>query len=514
MTTYYEVLRPVTPADLATSKRFAELLKLIPPDGYIKSSLFKDIERNRRTDGIAYACSQAIIKRVSPHERILKLDSVKFWVTQLNESGHKNTSASHSTKQLYMEKINHFDEWLPGRSFQSYETVINNGRITRQAVTKLFASVEKMLHYCMESDYGTKTAQHAIREYLASPQVNMMSASVYVATRSAIKSYFNVNDVVLDLPKTRKKRLDSVSNDDPMTLEDFYKMLQKGKPGIMLHTIMMIKLHSGMDSSTLTDRFNYEGYSQIVKHFGTDDYKSWNPNMCPVPITLVRVKTNVQYTTFLERDAITQLQEYLTWKETKHGKHNTSKPLFMTKQNTPIHSLWVSKNFSEVAVRAGVQKKVSHRVYKIRAHELRDILKSTLLICGCKQYAADHVLGHAPRDSYEKQAVLYPEELRAEYAKASRRLNIFSKIEGTLNTDKDPENLLARIKELEDGTRSSKQFKTEMNMTEETDTGVINDMQKKLDKVLFILDALPDDTKKQIAEKLKDSDDEDSDDED
>ena len=72
--------------------------------------------------------------------------------------------------------------------------------------------------------------------------------------------------------------------------------------------------------------------------------------------------------------------------------------------------------------------------------------------------------------------------------------------------EQDPASL---IRELEAKVKSSKQFKTEMNMTEETDTGVINDMQKKLDKVLSILDALPDDTKKQIAEKLEDSDDED-----
>ena len=44
------------------------------------------------------------------------------------------------------------------------------------------------------------------------------------------------------------------------------------------------------------------------------------------------------------------------------------------------------------------------------------------------QYAG-HVLGHAPRDSYEKQATLYPEKLRSEYAKASGRLNIFTSIE-------------------------------------------------------------------------------------
>ena len=67
-------------------------------------------------------------------------------------------------------------------------------------------------------------------------------------------------------------------------------------------------------------------------------------------------------------------------------------------------------------------------VCKIHSHEVRDLLKSTLLVSGCTQYAADHVLGHSPRDSYEKQAALYPEELRAEYAKASGRLNIFSSI--------------------------------------------------------------------------------------
>ena len=56
----------------------------------------------------------------------------------------------------------------------------------------------------------------------------------------------------------------------------------------------------------------------------------------------------------------------------------------------------------------------------------------------CASYTADHVLGHAPRDSYEKQATLYLEEMRAEYAKASSRIDIFSKVEGNLNTPEDP----------------------------------------------------------------------------
>ena len=269
------------------------------------------------------------------------------------------------------------------------------------------------MHYYTESDHGTKTAQRVIREYMTNAQMTQVSDSTRANTRAAIKSYFSVHDIVLNLPKTKKKQADDTVNDDHMTFEDFYKMLQKGNPGISMRTIMLIKLHSGMDSSTFTDRFNYNGYSQIVKYFGTENHSMRNPDLCPVPITLVRVKTGVRYTTFIERDVITQLQEYLMWKEVKYGKQDISKPLFMTTKNIPVSSIWLSRCFSQVVVRAGIQKKVFPMLYKIRAHEVRDILKSTLMTSGCAQYAADHVLGHAPRDSYEKQSTLHPEELRA-----------------------------------------------------------------------------------------------------
>ena len=89
------------------------------------------------------------------------------------------------------------------------------------------------------------------------------------------------------------------------------------------------------------------------------------------------------------------------------------KPLFMTKQNAPIHSTWLSKSFSEIDIRARIQKKVSHRIYKIRAHSIRHLLKSTPNTYSCAPYAADRVLGHAPRDTYEKQQLC----IRKSYAK-------------------------------------------------------------------------------------------------
>ena len=465
MTMYYKILRPVEQSDLNSSPKIVQILKMIPSDGYVTFEHFKDAGRHTAVRGIRHACSNGILKKVPPYEHVLGLDSVKTWRTHLNESGHKNSRPGHGTKQVCLRYLSKFDAWLPGRTFQSYETIIRDGRITRKAVTKSFANVEDLMRYCHESDHGTRTAQRVMREYMASAYASKMSVSVQTGIQSAIKSYFDVNDIVLALPKPGRKRSEPIPDYSfPMTLKGFYKMLQAGEPRIMMRTVMLIKLHSGMDSSTLTDRFNYEGYPQIVKYFGTDDHMSWNLKMCPIPIRLVRVKTGIQYTTFLDRDAIIRLQRYLTWKEMKYGKQNISKPLFMTKQNTPIHPMWLSKNFSEVAVRAGVQEKVSHRLYRILAHDVRHLLKSTLIISGCAQYAADHVLGHAPRDTYEKQAILYLEELRAEYAKASSRLNIFSQIEGSLNTADDPVGRHARIIELEDEIQALKQSKIERDL--------------------------------------------------
>ena len=125
-----------------------------------------------------------------------------------------------------MNGISRFDEWLRGRSFPSYRSVVSDGEIVRQGIDKSFASLEELMEYCIELDHGTKTTQRVIREYLAIPQVAGASASVQKAARSAIKSYFNAHDIVINLPKPRKKRADPTPDGDtPMTLEDFYRML-------------------------------------------------------------------------------------------------------------------------------------------------------------------------------------------------------------------------------------------------------------------------------------------------
>ena len=128
-------------------------------------------------------------------------------------------------------------------------------------------------------------------------------------------------------------------------------------------------------------------------------------------------------------------------------------------------------------------------MFKARAHEVRDLLKSMLLIAKCAPWAADHVIGHPPRDSYEKQQLLYPDDLRAEYAKASERINMFSRISNHLKNSDTQESVQHRMSDLERTietateeiaqlTESDKQNKKMMKLMEENNkqlAGIIKD---------------------------------------
>ena len=89
MTTYYKILRQVEPEDLDTSPGIAEVLGMIPSEGYVTFEHFKGAGKTKAKRGAQHTRSHGILQIILPYDSVLSLDSVKFWLTQLNESGHK-----------------------------------------------------------------------------------------------------------------------------------------------------------------------------------------------------------------------------------------------------------------------------------------------------------------------------------------------------------------------------------------------------------------------------------------
>ena len=84
--------------------------------------------------------------------------------------------------------------------------------------------------------------------------------------------------------------------------------------------------------------------------------------------------------------------------------------------------------------------------YNVDSHEARDLLKSTMIACGVAQWAAEIAVGHKP-DSYEKVQKLFPTKFRSEFAKCSKLINIFSKIESLVQGDETPKDVVDQLEE-------------------------------------------------------------------
>ena len=332
------------------------------------------------------------------------------------------------TRHAYASAAGAFNRWLTGRELEV-------GRVGEPDSARSFPDMEGLLAFCGETDRGARAAGKILRLYLTHCAAGGMSVSTALVHCAAIKSYFAAHEVRLDTKVERSRhRPEGGGAEAQMSLADLYKMMTAGGMDAMGRAVVMVKFQAGLDASTMADRFNFEAYGQIIRHFGTEDYEAWDLDKCPVPIGLVRVKTNVRHTTFIDRDAVSCLRDYLRQKEFRGGRHERGRPLFVNRRGRPVDPTWVSRMFSRAAGRAGIQARISRGALRVGSHEARDLLKSTLMVAGCAPYAADHILGHAPRDSYEKQAVLYPEAIRREYAKASVALNLMSGVERYLRS--------------------------------------------------------------------------------
>lgn len=378
------------------------------------------------------------------------LPTVKRWLGQLEESKVTHEVGHYiGTKGAYRLGLIKFNDWLTGRELDMRVQAVRNEKIVRENVRMSFAHVEELLNFGVNEN--ATDVRQIVSMFLRDPCNANFSQGTMGVIGSAVKSYFSEHDVEFAIKFNKLgKAITEVTEKPGMTLYEFYKMLTVGRTTPVMRAMLLVKLHAALDAATLADRFNYYAYKQIAEFCGTKNHREWDLDKCPIPIKLVRVKTSYEHTTFIDRDALEAVKDYLAWKEEKHSSHDPDGPMFFNNSNKPINRGNVDSAFSKLAEEAGVQKKLAPKVLKITPHEVRDLMKSTLLMCGCAAWAADHVLGHTPKDSYDKPAEIYANELRKEYSKVSHVLNMFSYVKERLKNIENPDALRGREKNLKE----------------------------------------------------------------
>lgn len=420
-----------------------------------------------RKIGILRPVPQQEVMAIS-FDEFCKLETISYFLDQLRDSHVKNLAAKNNgTKYTYSHRLWKFNEWLHGKSFEFHRAVhLKGDTFKRVTETITLEGVEHLLKLYQEPFKVESEFVKVVKKYLLDQMHEGKRATTMKIDYNAIKSYFEKNDSPLNFRFNYNAKYKSVNGEDEqpsLSLDDVMNLLTVGKPTLTQKAVFLCKLHRGLDTLTLLDRFNFQVWPQLVEYFETSDYHSWNLKKCPVPIKLTRIKTDYTHTGFLERDAVEAIQKYLDYR-----RHNimrdmkNGEALFLTAKNKPITKEWVNYSLRKLAQNAGLEKKLAGYLgtkYRINSHEFRDLLKSTLLDCGVRQDVAEHCIGHMPRDSYEKQATLYPESLRMEYSKASKRLNVFSNFSSFVKGGADYQQMQTELIKLREDIEMMKQHR-------------------------------------------------------
>ena len=454
----YVVVRKLTEADYAQAKvpkRLVGILGSLEPGRRLTCREVCSEHRPRLPENDSTAISVvsrglAAVARTGALDRVedghipdefLHLRTVSFWLGQLRGSARTNVGGSaNTTRSSYARHLWRFNRWLTSGTHEVHVARYrgrggrrcSGGRLlaggSAARVSRVaFESVEDLIELLTRPLAVRSDVAVIVKRYLMDPAHRGKRASTMTSTRNAILSYFKRNEQRLEVAFDPAATYDTTETVQVLTLGDVREMLTAASPTVTEKAVMLCKLHRGLDVSTLIDRFNFEAWGQMARHFGAEDHHTWDLDMCPVPVVLTRLKTGYTHLGFLERDAVAAVQQYLDWRRSKTGRGMSGDlPMFLSSALKPIGSGWVTNAFSRLAWGSGVQQKTGKNSWRVDSHEMRSLLKSTLIECGCRMDVADHVIGHKPKDVYEKQSILYGGTVRAEYAKAAHMLNIFS----------------------------------------------------------------------------------------
>ena len=335
------------------------------------------------------------LQGVIPFEEFCKQETVAYCIKQLRSSKFKYIKPAESmssTQKTYAYGLWRFNNWLEGREFKFSQLVqVSSEDYKREIKSIKLEGLEHFFKLFVESHNSEHDFVKMIKSYLLDPSNDGKRVGTIDIQQCAIRAYFDRNDSPIHFKfnsKATHKITDADDDQPELTLDDLLKMLTNGRPTITQKAMLLCKFHRGLDTSTFVDRFNFQAWQQIVDWFGTEVFMKWDLEKCPVPIKLTRIKTGFTHTGFLERDAIVALQDYLEWRYQTGKPIQDGKALFVTFKNEPITVPGFRRTFQRLAKTAGIQRKLQN--YNLReryakdSHEMRDLLKSILIDCGCR----------------------------------------------------------------------------------------------------------------------------------
>ena len=244
--------------------------------------------------------------------------------------------------------------------------------------------------------------------------------------------------------------------------------------------IVLFHFQGGLDVSTLCSL----DYGDVKEGLEKNEY--------PLKIEPMRVKTGVEFYTFVGKDAIDALKAYLADMKSRDVEYTNRTPLFLQergKERLRTHN--IQTMMKDLAVRSGfvTEGNNGNGFNPLGTHSLRESFGSLMINSGVPDSIVDFWLGHEVGDMARAYKGTQFENLRQMYIDREHLLSI--------STSKgESEKTKAEVKEVKDDLYQlhfeNRQMKQEIKSLEEQISGMYKFVHKTYDPAIEILNEIAD----------------------
>jgi len=244
--------------------------------------------------------------------------------------------------------------------------------------------------------------------------------------------------------------------------------------------IVLFHFQGGLDVSTLCDL----NYGDVVEQL--------EKNSHPMKIETMRVKSGVEFYTFVGQDAIDALKAYLADMKSRGVEFTNKTPLFLQergKKRLKTHN--IQTMMKDLAVRAGFVSEANNgnSFNPLGTHSLRESFGSLMINSGLPDTIVDFWLGHEIGDMAKAYKETQFENLKQMYLEREHLLAVSA-------SKGENEKTRAEVKEVKDDLYQlhleNKQMKKEIKSLTAQMGNMYKFVHENLDPVLETFDALVD----------------------
>jgi len=278
---------------------------------------------------------------------------------------------------------------------------------------------------------------------------------------NCIRSFYSTFHISVKLRGRHRISNGRVKNKRMIVNAEQVKTLVQHARSIRDRAIILVNFQGGMDASTLCS-LNYEDIAQAVE---TGEH--------PFKLNVFRKKGDVEYYTFLGKDAVETLRAYVADQKARGTEWNLESPLFTKSRHATDERITpnlIQNMMKEVAVSAGFVKKNNGKDFNILgSHALRESFSSLMLNSGIPRPIVDFWLGHTRSNLDTAYMTIDETKAREMYAKREHLLNINE------TTEKSEE-----LRKLSDSVSDILVDKAEMKEQLDKTTADVKDLKKQL----------------------------------